>query len=128
LTPPPGSAFIAPDEWGMRVIGYYSYCRRHHISSDLQNRWCNMASDDRYNWKDFQPGRRDVAAALVVMFGAALLLGVAGNWLPAGGNGHAGLEYRYLPRAALPHEADVDEETGNSGPEDSPGVYKAPQD
>jgi hypothetical protein len=93
-----------------------------------QNRWYNMASDDRYNWKDFQPGRRDVAAALVVMLGAALLFGLVGNWWPAAGDGHAGRDYRYLQRATLPHNADADEETGNGGPEDSPGVYKAPQD
>jgi hypothetical protein len=90
-----------------------------------------MEIDDRYNWKDFQPRRRDIAAALAVMLGAALLVGVAGNWWPAGRPGHVVASYGYLQRTALPHAVDSDS-APDAGRDDgglgnSPGVYKSPQ-
>jgi hypothetical protein len=93
-----------------------------------------MDSDDRYNWKDFQPRRRDLAAALAVMIGAALLLGLAGNWDPVAPTGHLPVPYHYhLQRAALPDVGDADaapDDSGqdDSGQDDSPGVYNSPGD
>jgi hypothetical protein len=87
-----------------------------------------MDSDDRYNWKDFQPRRRDLAAALAVMIGAALLFGLAGHWGPVAGKGTVPVAYRYLQRAARPDAGDVDAGPDDGEQDDSLGVYKSPPD
>jgi hypothetical protein len=88
-----------------------------------------MDSEDRYNWKDFQPRRRDVAAAFAVMLGAALLLGLAGNWGSVERTGHSPVPYRYhLQRAALPDAGAADVGPDDSEQDDLPGVYKSPED
>jgi hypothetical protein len=91
-----------------------------------------MVSDNRYNWRynwqDFQPRRRDIAAALAVMIGAALLLGLDGMGGKVVGNTPFPAADRYIQRAALPEPEDADAGPHHAPPEHSPAAYAAPED